>query len=520
MGIKGNLSELKIPPLNEKQGAVLISPASEIMYGGSLGSGKSFLLRVLAILYASLVPGIQVYLLRRLTSDIQKNHMEGNYSLPDLLNPWVQSGYVKINYSAPIKIAFGNGSRIFLDHCQYEKTVYSFQGREMNVILYDEATHFTETQYRYLRTRNRLGSLPIDVAKLTQDFNNIIASWGVDYQFTEKIMSHYFPRIICGTNPGGVGHQFFKEGFVDPAPPMKIWKTEEGTYRQYIPALYTDNPALLENDPDYIKRIGGLGDKEMIQALVDGRWDILSGGAFTSVYDEAVHLIEPFEIPQSWRIDRACDYGSARPTAVVYTAESNGDDAVDANGNVLTFPRGTIFVIDELYIAKKGELNKGLELSSYEIGEMIAQKELSMGIQDRIKAGPADNSIFTPTRMTDRFSSHYDAIKAGYNSVLIKNHLRKRHEIFGESDKTPGSRIRGLEVMRTMFKSALKSPMEDKGLFVFNHCVFFKRTVPMIQRDEKNPEDVDTDSIDHYYDALRYRVATKIVPTRKISNYL
>jgi hypothetical protein len=58
----------------------------------------------------------------------------------------------------------------------------------------------------FFRTRLRLGGMEIDIPKLTKDFNALVGSWGIDYVYSEKEMSKYFPRIISGTNPGGISH--------------------------------------------------------------------------------------------------------------------------------------------------------------------------------------------------------------------------------------------------------------------------------------------------------------------------
>jgi hypothetical protein len=84
--------------------------------------------------------------------------MEGAGSFPVLLAAWVGIGKVKINLSAN-EIRFWNGSKIHLCHCQNDSDVTKYQGAEIHVLLMDELTHFSETVYRFLRGRCRIGGL-------------------------------------------------------------------------------------------------------------------------------------------------------------------------------------------------------------------------------------------------------------------------------------------------------------------------------------------------------------------------
>jgi hypothetical protein len=47
---------------------------------------------------------------------------------------------------------------------------------------------------------------------------------------------------------------------------------------------------------------------------------------------------------------------------------------------------------------------------------------------------------------------------------------------------------------------------ENPGLYIMAHCRAFISLVPVLPRDEDNPDDVDTSAEDHVYDEARYRV--------------
>ena len=68
--------------LHPKQWGAFLSSATEILYGGAAGGGKSFLMRVAAIVWCAAIPGLQVYLFRRIREDLIKNHVEGPKGLP------------------------------------------------------------------------------------------------------------------------------------------------------------------------------------------------------------------------------------------------------------------------------------------------------------------------------------------------------------------------------------------------------------------------------------------------------
>ncbi|MBN2312357.1 MAG: terminase family protein [Sedimentisphaerales bacterium] len=452
--------------LHPKQGLAFQSKATEILFGGAAFGGKSHLLRVAAIVWSAVIPGLQTYLFRRLYPDLLKNHMHGPTSFPALLSEWVDQKLVRINYSDNI-IRFWTGSEIHLCHCQYEKDRYKYQGAEIHLLLIDELTHFTKVIYAYLRSRVRLGGL-----KLQEKYKGL------------------FPRIINGSNPGNIGHNWVKMDFVDLQPPYTCHDAPEedgGMLRQYIPSLLEDNPTAKDEDPNYEKRLQGLGRPELVKAMRWGIWDIVAGGMFDDVWDPRIHILNPFDIPATWYLDRSFDWGSTRPYAVCWWAESDGSDIVLNDGSTQSTKKGDLFLFAERY-GWNGKPDEGTRELATEVARRI--KSIESQFKRTVHAGPADSAI-------------YDT----QNGMCIADDMARLGVTWTKADKSPGSRINSAELFRQRLKNSITR--EDPGLYIFETCRHFIRTVPVLPRDEKKPEDVDSSAEDHVYDAARYRIFSK-----------
>lgn len=127
-------------------------------------------------------------------------------------------------------------------------------------------------------------------------------------------------------------------------------------------------------------------------------------------------------------------------------------------------------------------------MSDSGIAEGIILRQTQMGINGRIKPGPADSSIF------DEVNGDSPA------------KIQERHKVrWVKADKSPGSRKRGWQIIRDRLEASAQPRMEEPGLFVFDTCRQFLRTFPMLPRSEKDPEDVNTEVEDHIGDEVRYR---------------
>jgi hypothetical protein len=439
--------------LHPRQADALDTKGTEVLYGGAAGGGKSHLMRVAAILWCAAIPGLQVYLFRRIRDDLIKNHMEGPKGFRAMLGPWVLAGFVTI---VEDEIRFWNGSKIYLCHCKDEKDVYKYQGAEIHVLLIDELTHFTEAMYRFLRNRVRMVGLTVPAN-----------------------MAGIFPRILCGANPGNVGHQFVKATFVDGCQPMELRQQlpeEGGMLRQYIPARLEDNPSMAEDDPGYEGRLQGLGSAALVAAMRWGDWNIVDG-AFFDCWSTERNVVRPFEVPRHWLRFRSMDWGSAKPFSVGWWAVVS--DPFQAETALL--PRGCLVRYREWYGASKP--NVGLKLTAEEVAKGIRDKEKG----DTVSYGVLDPAAFA----RDGGPSIAERMNTSH-SVIFKPADNKRVSQRGA--------MGGWDQMRARIKGDEDGPM----LAVFSTCTDFIRTVPVLQHDKDRPEDLDTDAEDHAADEARY----------------
>lgn len=310
-------------------------------------------------------------------------------------------------------------------------------------------------------------------------------------------------RIRATTNPFGVGHNWVKARFIDPAPREKIIRDKNGRARVTIHGSIYENKKLLETDPDYLKTLESDTNVNRRRAWLLGDWDIVAGGAIDDVWDSSKHVIKPFRIPRTWYVNRSFDWGSAKPFSVGWWAESDGSRVEISKGKFETFPKGTLFRIAEWY-GSNGQPNEGARINSDQIGRGIKEREagfVPLLEGNRIEPGPADSSIFDQ----QDGDSIAQKIDKGYGT-----------KCFTAANKAPGTRHQRLELLRTRLAAGQSRPMESPGLFIFDSCRDWIRTVPVLPRDERDPDDVDTKAEDHAYDETGYR----LLESRKISSMI
>jgi len=419
----------------------------EALYGGAAGGGKSDAL-VCEALRQVHIPHYKALILRKTYPQLGE--------LIDKTMKYYPRAFRGAKYNGSTHTwTFPSGARILFGSMQYTKDRVKYQGQAYDFIGFDELTHFTYDEYSYLFSRNRPNG----------------------------------PGTRCyirsTANPGGVGHGWVKERFITAAPPMTtIWEDVEVEFpdgrreqrrksRIFVPASVFDNPALLENDPNYLTSLASMPEADR-QALLYGNWDSFSGQVFTEWRDDpahyadrrGTHVIEPFHIPEDWAVWCAFDWGYSRPFAA-------GWYAVDRERR--------LYHIREYY-GCTGTPNQGVRLEPGEVARRITQIEADdPNLRGRTIHRVGDPAIWQ--------SDGTESIGA----------LMERERVYFE--RGDHARISGkMQVHHRLGFDQEGVPM----LYVFSTCKHFIRTVPNLVYDQRDVEDIDTGGEDHIYDALRY----------------
>jgi hypothetical protein len=335
--------ELCIPQPNEKQKLFLSDHHKYVAYGGARGGGKSWSVRVKAIFFAYTRPGITQVIIRKTYPELQANHIKP-------LRAMLPSGTYRYNDSKK-EMYFPNGSQILFRYLANDGDLDRFQGTECDILYIDEATQFTEEQFKMLTPCVR----------------------GVN---------GHPKRVYLTCNPGGVGHGWVKRLFVS----RDFGPGENPDDYSFIPAGVRDNIALMEQQPEYIQQLEGLPPK-IREAWLNGSWDVYMGQFFEDFYNfpdhygdrVGTHVIDPFEVPPEWKIYRSFDWGYNKPF-------SCGWWAVDFDG--------VIYRILELY-GCTGTPNEGVKWTPPKVFAEIAKIEAEhRWLQGKKIQGIADPSIW------------------------------------------------------------------------------------------------------------------------------
>jgi len=329
---------------------------------------------------------------------------------------------------------------------------------------------------------------------------------------------HVPRKIRATTNPYGPNHNHVKFHFELPAKDGIIMaknyefedpdtgeKRIETLHRVAIKGYLRENKILLRAQPTYEAQLRQSARNETeYKAWIEGSWDIVAGGMFDDVWDPKYHVLEPFFIPHSWRITRSFDWGSTKPFSVGWWARSDGSEVKLPSGEIMHTINGDLFRIKEWY-GWNNKPNEGLKMLATEVAQGIVERELAWGLRAddffRVSPGPADTNIFS--------AENGNCIAMDMSQPIYINGKKHAGISWVRADKRPGSRKTGWEQLRTVLKNSIPpedAPRSKPGLFIFNNCAQFIRTVPVLPRSDKDMDDVDTETEDHIGDETRYEI--------------
>lgn len=423
------IQELKLGRPSEKQKLFLLDKHRYVVFGGARGGGKSWAIRTKAIGLAYRYPGIKITIVRRSYPELRENHILPLCEILHVRDADPKKRLARYNDSKK-DITFPNGSRIIFKYCSNDADAETFQGLETDILFVDEATHQPEDRMKKINA----------IVRGVNDFPK---------------------RTYYTCNPGGVGHAWVRR-IVE----RKFNDNENPDDYNFIQSLVTDNKILMETDPNYLKSLEALSPK-LREAWLFGRWDIFEGQVFEEYRDDPehyqdrrwTHVIQPFEIPDDWRIMMGYDWGFSKPFSCGWYAIDHHDIA---------------YRIEEFYGCTQTP-NEGVKYSPEKIAQCIKEIEATnINLRGKTITRIADPAIFDEQRG---------------ESIA---QMMEREGVYFE----PGDHTRIAGKMQCHYRLAFN----EKGIpkfYVFTNCKHFRRTIPLLLYDEKKVEDIDTDMEDH-----------------------
>ena len=249
--------------LYDKQRTAVSAPVDEVLFGGSLGGGKTEMILKHMVDICCLVPNAKTLVIRRSFPELVEIAGRLKKRIPPQLATYNKSDHVLRFHH--------NGAELHLGYLDSEDDATRYQGQEYVKVGFDELTHYEKDWVALVVSRIRAtGQIAADMAR---------------HGFTMG--------VLAASNPGGRGHAWTKETFIDPAPAGEPFTGEDGVRRVFIPSSLYDNP-FIDHD-DYVRRLGAL-DPERKRALIEGDWSIPAGTRFPQ-FRERVHVIKPEDFP-------------------------------------------------------------------------------------------------------------------------------------------------------------------------------------------------------------------------------
>ena len=394
---------------------------TDVGYGGARGGGKSHFWIAQAVCDDMIrFPGLKGLYLRKVGK-------AGKEAVEDLRRDVLHSTPHEWT-SGILKLA--NGSRLIVGHFRNESDIDAYLGLQYDFALIEEATQISESKRDKINTCVRSAK----------------PGWR--------------PRKYYGTNPGGVGHSWFKRLFIDP---MRRGKER---LTRFVQATVRDNPFV---NPEYRTSLEALTGW-LRKAWLDGDWDVAAGMYFTTWSHD--HHVREIKIGKHWPVWMGFDYGYRHNTYA-------SPQTIDGDGNV--------------YILDEHCRNRTLiPAHAKALDAMLARHGL-------------------PKHRISKVAAGHDVFSARPNGSSVAKDYAAHGWTLTEADV---DRINGAAELLKL----LGDPREgiEPRLFVSPRCARLIECLPTLVHDDHRPEDVlkvdadeDGRNGDDPYDGVRYGVMAR-----------
>ncbi|MCP8939394.1 phage terminase large subunit [Alsobacter sp. SYSU M60028] len=433
--------------------ALTVPEAFDLFLGGGRGGGKSVTLALLFLRHIEQYGG-------RARALFVRQSFPGLVDFEQVTREvfgLVYGGRATYNASTHLW-RFPSGATLQLDQFEGLADFSKFQGKSFSMIAIDEAGQYADPG-------------PIDLLRSCL-----------------RAPAPMQPRFVLAANPGGPGHHWLLKRHILTAAPWEPYlETASGRTFVTAPSTFVDNPNL--DREGYARQLAAATstDPELGKAWLHGDWSVQRGAFFSAVLDHARNMVERWE-PETvvrasprgdgWKLYLAHDFGVSAPAVTLVMGKSPGIQGPDGRW----YPKDSLVVLDESATNAPGQLNAGMGYTVPRLAEDI--KELAKRWAMRPE-GVADDAIFART---------------GHGTGSIADEFRAQGVYFTPAKKA--DRRTGWEIMRRLFLDAGKP--DQPGLYVARPCEYLWTTLPILPRDPKKPDDVDSRAADHGADAARY----------------
>ena len=367
--------------------------------------------------------GTKGLIVRKTYPELLSNHIRMFFAEYPIVREWFNKSEKAIYWP--------NGSITEFSYLKSTDDVYTYQGREYEDISIDEITQHEELVFKILRSSNRT---------------------------TKKDI---MPTMVLTGNPGGIGHGWAKRLFID-----RQFKPEENPEDfDFIQAKVFDNKALMDADPNYVKRLEDLPE-HFRKAYLEGDWNVFIG-QFFSEFRRDLHVCKPLTPKKDLIKIGGIDWGRERPFVFLGSAVQK-----------VALQDGRKFTRVWTY----KEIDGTHQIPEYWANEI--KDQVNLNEYSYIRADPSmfhkqpDGSMSIADQMMPVFKDNAFKLKPANND-----------------------RIGGWAVMHKWLSLA---PDGLPYWLISEDCPNLIRTLPGVVHDEHNVEDLDTDGPDDEVDSGRY----------------